>query len=257
MRSEQASLFLSSSSLPSAASAPIEAFNYAVRHTDFTLVSRYSVSEIANLAMAPSSPIRLSGFTLLLLSPSTALRPTPAPASSNRDGTTSRRALLSTAATGTLSAASLLAAAAPVLAKDKGYLTLSEYQAIKLQEKKDEELYGLFEALRERAGQTGEFAALVEKDDLKGVSKLALAWDSNIRQPLMDKAAKQLTGADKDAGLAASKKVLDDLKELDKVAKAGSKAEVDGLVGSLKGHVLDFVALEPKKLADKFGVGDL
>ena len=39
------------------------------------------------------------------------------------------------------------------------------------------------------------------------VSKLALVWDSNIRQPVLENAAKKLTGKDKDAGLALSKQV--------------------------------------------------
>ena len=39
------------------------------------------------------------------------------------------------------------------------------------------------------------------------VSKLALAWDSTIRQPVLESAAKKLTGKDKDAGLALSKQV--------------------------------------------------
>ena len=93
-------------------------------------------------------------------------------------GTVTRRAALfhaTTAITGLL----------PPLtahASDKGYLTLSEYQAIKQQEKKDEALYGLFESLRTRAYQTAEFDKLAEGDDIMKVSKLALAWDADIRK---------------------------------------------------------------------------
>jgi hypothetical protein len=126
-------------------------------------------------------------------------------------------------------------AATPTFANsDKGYLTMSEYQALKQQALKDERLYGLFEALRTRAAQTSEFTTLADKDDLTGVSKLALAWDSTIRQQTLDEASKQLTGADKDAGAALSKKVLEDLKQLDKLAKEGNKAEVAGATATLK-----------------------
>jgi len=135
-------------------------------------------------------------------------------------------------------------------------MTMSEYQALKQQEKKDEQLYGLFESLRSRASQTGEFDSLAESD-LPGVSKLALAWDSNIRQQVLDKASKELSGKDKDAAGALSKKVLEDLKLLDKLAKAGDKTAIPGASSALRGHVLEFVGLEPERLVAKFGVEDL
>merc|ERR1719152_20731 len=73
---------------------------------------------------------------------------------------TTRRAVLSSAA------AAAVAAAAPGLASaaDKGYMTMDEYQKVKRQALKDEKLYGLFESLRVRAGQTGEFDKLAEDD---------------------------------------------------------------------------------------------
>jgi len=89
---------------------------------------------------------------------------------------------------GSLAALPLLTASA-VAAKDKGYLTLSEYQALKQQEKAEEKLYGQFEALRLRASQTKEFDALAAKDDFTGISKLALAWDSSIRKDLLEQAS--------------------------------------------------------------------
>jgi len=164
-----------------------------------------------------------------------------------------RRAALS------YSAAALTGLLPPLtaVAADKGYLTLSEYQAIKQQEKKDEALYGLFEALRTRASQTGEFDKLASGDDIMKVSKLALAWESDIRKDVLDKASKSLTGADQAAGNALSKKVLEDLKQLDTLAKAGNKDGVPDASKSLRGHVLEFVELEPQKLKDKFGVDDL
>ena len=134
---------------------------------------------------------------------------------------------------------------------------MSEYQDAKKQALKDERLYGLFETLRERAYQTGEFDKLAAADNLGEVSKLALAWDSNIRKEILDKAKEQLTGADKSAGDKLSKIVLDDLKGLDKLAKAKSKDEIPAASAVLRGHVLEFVQLEPSKLADKYGVGDL
>lgn len=171
-------------------------------------------------------------------------------------GSPSRRALLRSAA---LSAGAAGAALLPgeARAKDKGYLTLSEYQAIVAKEKKDEELYGLFEALRTRASQTGEFGKLASGDDIKQVSKLALGWDNDIRQNVMNKAAKQLTGDAKATGDALSNKVLADLKLLDKLAKSGNREEIDAASSALRGHVLEFVDLEPPRLAAKFGVGDI
>mmetsp|Transcript_2761 Transcript_2761/g.7684 ORF Transcript_2761/g.7684 Transcript_2761/m.7684 type:complete len:212 (-) Transcript_2761:262-897(-) len=194
---------------------------------------------------------------LLLLGESEALR-TPPSAAGTGSMHSSRRALLVRTASAAGAASSLLFTEAPAAsANDKGYLTLSEYQAIKAQEKKDEALYGLFEQLRNRASQTGEFDALAEKDDMKGLSQLALAWDSNIRQQVLDKASKELKGADQDTAKSLSKKVLDDLKQIDKLAKAGTKAEVPDISKALRGHVLEFVALTPKKLAEKYGVGDM
>ena len=59
------------------------------------------------------------------------------------------------------------------------------------------------------------------------------------------------------AGDKLSKTVLADLKKLDQLAKAGDKEGVPAVSAALKGHVLEFVALEPQRLADKFGVDDL
>jgi len=193
------------------------------------------------LSLAVSAALRL---------PMSACAATMSPATAT---SSSRRVLLQRGA----SAFAAFAATPTFANSDKGYLTMSEYQALKQQALKDERLYGLFEALRTRAAQTSEFTTLADKDDLAGVSKLALAWDSTIRQQTLDEASKQLTGADKDAGAALSKKVLEDLKQLDKLAKEGNKAEVAGATATLKGHVLEFVALEPQRLQDKFGVGDL
>ena len=120
----------------------------------------------------------------------------------------------------------LAGAAAPAMAKDKGYLTLSEYNALKAQEKADEVVYGKFAALSGRAAQTSEFDALATKDDLTGLSKLALAWDASIRKGLMEEASTALTGADKERGAALNKAVLNDLKGIDKLAKAGDKEAV-------------------------------
>ena len=134
---------------------------------------------------------------------------------------------------------------------------MSEYQALKQKEQKEQELYGLFEALRSRAAQTSEFDKLAADDKLQEVSKLALAWDATIRKDVLDKANKDLTGADKESGAAISKLVLEDLKKLDKLAKAGSKDDIAVTSAALRGHVMEFVALEPRRLQDKFGVGDL
>ena len=163
---------------------------------------------------------------------------------------TSRRAAIS----GAIAAALPLAASA---AKDKGYMTLDQYQNLKKQEAKDEKLYGLFESLRDRAAQTSEFDKLAGEDKWSEVSKLALAWDSNIRQEVLNKANDQLSGDEKNKGSKISKIILEDLKALDKIAKAKSKDEMPGASAALRGHVMDFVALEPQRLADRFGVGDL
>ena len=192
---------------------------------------------------------------LCAFSPAVALLGSPgAPAPKGLSSITSRKAVLGAAAGASISFALSPAAAS---AKDKGYMTMDEYNALKRKEKEDEKLYGLFEALRSRASQTGEFDSLANDGKFSELSKLALAWDSTIRQQLLDEATKQLSGSDKSAGGAISKKVLDDLKSLDKLAKAGTKDEVPTVSAALRGHVLEFVALEPTRLADKYGIGDL
>ena len=55
-------------------------------------------------------------------------------------------------------------------------MTMDEYNALKRKEKEDEKLYGLFEALRSRASQTGEFDSLANDGKFSELSKLALAW---------------------------------------------------------------------------------
>lgn len=165
-----------------------------------------------------------------------------------------RRALLgsSSAAAGLLLSRPFAAAA-----KEKEYITISEYQAKKAQEKKDQDTYTLFESLRDRASQTSEFNVLAEKDDFTGVSKLALAWDSSIRKQVLEESIKSLDQADKDAGSKLNKLVLNDLKSLDKLAKASDKEAIPGASQALRDHVLEFVALTPQRLTDKFGVSDL
>ena len=178
-------------------------------------------------------------------------------------GALPRRSLLHTAATATLATAASTAltigSALPSAAasKEKGYLTLSEYNALKAAEKKDEKLYGLFESLRARAAQTGEFDALAAKDDFAGVSNLARGWETSIRKELLETANKELQGEDKKKGDALNKLVLNDLKGLDKLAGKGSKGEIESASAALKGHVLEFVALAPKRLVEKFGVQDI
>ena len=123
---------------------------------------------------------------------------------------------------------------------------------------KEEELYGYFESLRARAAQTAEFETLAAKGDYGGVTKLALAWDATIRQDVLEKAAKELSGKDRDAAFALSKKVLEDLKQMDKLAKAKAPSEqVGGVGGQLKGHVDSFGALMPQVLVERFGASDL
>ena len=95
-------------------------------------------------------------------------------------------------------------------AKEKGYMTMDEYNRMIAKQRKDEELYGYFATLRSRAAQTGEFETLAAKGDFSGVTKLALAWDSTIRQDVLDRAAKELTGADQKAANSLSKSVLDE-----------------------------------------------
>ena len=134
---------------------------------------------------------------------------------------------------------------------------MDEYNKRKKQDLKDEKLYGLFEQLRTRAAQTAEFDRLADKEEYVEISRLSRAWDSSIRKELLDAAAAELEGKAKNEGAALSKLVLDDLKVLDKLAKAGSKADVPSTTASLKSHVLDFVALEPSRLQEKFGISDL
>ena len=74
-------------------------------------------------------------------------------------------------------------------------MTLAEYQKIQDQEKKDEALYGKFESLRERAGQTREFDSLAEKGEFGKISELARAWDSTIRKEVLESASAALSGA--------------------------------------------------------------
>ena len=170
----------------------------------------------------------------------------------------SRRAVLSKAAA---AAAAFTMVPLAANAKDKkNYMTMDEYNNIRKQQLKEDaerELYGLFESLRDRAIQTAEFDKLASDGKMKEVSTLALAWDSNIRKDVLDKANDQLSGKDKDAGAKLSKTILEDLKKLDKLAKAGTKEDVPDVSKALKGHVLEFVALEPQRLQDKFGIGDL
>ena len=178
---------------------------------------------------------------LLSIAPASALVPpraTPAPA-------TSRRALLGTAA--------LFLAPAPSMAKAKEYMTLGEYTKVKERDRKDEELFDYFETLRQRAPQTAEFDALAGKGDLKGVSQLALAWENTVRKEALDKATEMLDKGAKEQGAALSKAVLGDLKRLDKLAKAGSGDDVGGASAALRGHVLEFVQLQPQRITQRYG----
>ena len=212
----------------------------------------------------------LGGFLIAALSALSAYRspalgapsavPTPSPAVAAAAGrpsvpTHTRRSALLGAAVAVLPS---VVAPMSALAKDKGYMTMDEYKNMQQKQKKDEELYGYFATLRSRSAQTGEFEALASKGDFSGVTKLALAWDSTIRQEVLDRAAKELTGADQKTASSLSKSVLDDLKQLDKLAKAKAGAEeIASTAAALKGHVNDFVALEPQRLADRFGISDL
>lgn len=207
--------------------------------------------------------LAVSSASALLVSP-----PTSSGAGSSSISTpesSSRRAALRNGVTSfsaALSAAALLqpnaAAATDFFKKQEGsYMTMDQYNKIKAQGVKDEKLYGTFETLRSKAGQTAEFDKLVNDDKVKDVSALALKWDADIRKELMDKAAEQLTGADKDKGVAISKALLEDLKQLDKLAKAGDKEGIPAVSASVRSKVLEFVALEPQRLQERFGVGDL
>lgn len=183
-----------------------------------------------------------------------------------------RRAFLGSAAT----AASLLVCP-PAFAdgNKKGYITLAEYQKIKAEEKKDEELYGKFESLRARAAQTKAFDEYASKGEWQPISDLSRAWDSTIRKDVLESAAKSLNGArcalapagtwrclrrvcatagdDKAEADRISKAILADLKGLDKLAKAKAADDVPKTSAALKGHVLEFIKLEPKRLAERFG----
>lgn len=64
-------------------------------------------------------------------------------------------------------------------------------------------------------------------------------------------------GKAKDQADGVNKAILTDLKRLDKSAKAKDIDDVKVTSTALRTHVLDFVALEPARLAEKFGVGDL
>ena len=111
----------------------------------------------------------------------------------HRTESLSRRGLLSDAAS---MAGLVLAGPLPAFADSKkNYMTLAEYQKIQDQEKKDEALYGKFESLRERAGQTREFDSLAEKGEFGKISELARAWDSTIRKEVLESASAALSGA--------------------------------------------------------------
>lgn len=204
------------------------------------------------------------GIAVLTSPASGLLVPTPvtttsAGMGSSATSTSSRRALLNGAATAAATLMLPLAAEATDFTKrnSEEFMTMDKYNKIKAQGLKDEKLYGLFENLRARAAQTGEFDKLASEDKLKEISALALAWDSNIRKEFMDKANEQLTGGDKEKGAAISKALLEDLKQLDKLAKAGDKDGVPELSAAVRSKVMQFVALEPQRLQDRFGVGDL
>mmetsp|Transcript_9479 Transcript_9479/g.28417 ORF Transcript_9479/g.28417 Transcript_9479/m.28417 type:complete len:205 (+) Transcript_9479:3-617(+) len=155
-------------------------------------------------------------------------------------------------------AAALVGASAPAFAeKSKGYMTMDEYNKLKAREAKDQRLYGQFEALRTRASQTSEFNKLAESGDFSKLSELSRGWEATIRKELLEAAAKELEGEAKQKGQDINKLVLADLKGIDKLAKAGAGDEVPAASASLRQHVLDFVALEPQRLQDTFGVGDL
>mmetsp|Transcript_80459 Transcript_80459/g.111488 ORF Transcript_80459/g.111488 Transcript_80459/m.111488 type:complete len:213 (+) Transcript_80459:150-788(+) len=173
----------------------------------------------------------------------------------------SRRELL--AGCGRALMATTIAAAAgvvptPALAdKSKGYMTMDEYNKIKAQKVKDERLYGKFEALRSRATQTVEFDKLAEAENYGKLSELARGWENSIRKELMESATKDLDGETKTKAESLNKLVLADLKSIDKLAKASAKGDVPSASSTLRQHVLDFVALEPSRLQEQFGVGDL
>jgi len=168
----------------------------------------------------------------------------------------SRRAFLS--GIGIVSAtAVMLQPAAVEAAASKGYMTLEEYNKLKAQEKKDEKLYGQFEALKDRAAQTSEYDRLAGNDDYPGIAKLSRAWDSTIRKESIESIINELDAADRERGAALNKQILSDLKQLDKLAKNGDKDAVYVISAQLRQHVLDFAKLAPARLGEKFGVDDL
>ena len=116
----------------------------------------------------------------------------PPTTAGGRHAAVHRRAVLGSAAT----AASLLVCP-PAFAggKKKDYLTMAEYQKLKDEEKKEEELYGKFETLRTRAGQTKAFDEYASKGEWEPISDLARAWDSTIRKDVLESAANSLSGA--------------------------------------------------------------
>ena len=137
------------------------------------------------------------------------------------------------------------------------YRTLDEYNREKAAAKRDDMLYGLFETLRRRASQTGEFDRLAEQEDYKSISSLALAWEATVRKEVIDRATESLEQPAKGQGAALSKSVLVDLKALDKLAKAADGAGVPERSALLRGHVLEFLDLEPERLQARSGVTDL
>eukprot|EP00316_Scyphosphaera_apsteinii_P022223 CAMPEP_0119315246 /NCGR_PEP_ID=MMETSP1333-20130426/34992_1 /TAXON_ID=418940 /ORGANISM="Scyphosphaera apsteinii, Strain RCC1455" /LENGTH=162 /DNA_ID=CAMNT_0007320539 /DNA_START=200 /DNA_END=688 /DNA_ORIENTATION=- len=153
--------------------------------------------------------------------------------------------------------ATQVALSLPAAGANKGYITMEDYNRQKALAKKDEALYGRFEALRTRAMQTSEFDALAEKDDFTSLSNLARAWDSSIRKELLEPSIIDLDAEGRSRGGEINKVVLNDLKSLDKLAKGGKKEEVPIASATLRQHVLEFVALEPTRLVEKFGVSDL
>ena len=114
-------------------------------------------------------------------------------------------------------------------------------------------LYTKFESLRERAGQTKSFDDYAAKGEWEPISDLARAWDSTIRKDVLEQAAKSLSGDEQVEAQRISKAMLADLKGLDKLAKAKNADDVPKTSAALRGHVLEFIKLEPKRLAQRFG----
>ncbi len=195
---------------------------------------------------------------LLAATAAAALLP-PAPVAGSRGS--SRRAVVSTTVTAAAAAAASALVFSPcgvalAASNKKEYLTLSEYEAQERSSREDKELFGLFETLRYRADQTREFDSLAEKRKYKQITELALAWDSGIRQEVLDVAKKRLpSNSAREQGSALSKAVLNDLKSLDRLAKAETGEGVPELSASLREHVLQFTLLEPQRLVDRYGGG--